>query len=474
VGKAIIHRIGVVTQSHSHRGRIQLKKYLSSVAAIAIVAGSAGAVRADDSATVGTSGITFYGVVDAGVTYEAHGTTPQGTGSVGTLYLVTKPGNKATFTASQSGLSQSRWGIKGAEDLGDGWTGLFKLEGGFNPLGGQITDGIRTVVNQNGLPTAQQSSVADSSQAGQLFGRAAYVGISNPKYGSLTVGRQTILENDIIGQYDPMGQSYAFSIVGFSGAYGGAGNTEDVRWDNSVKYVGSYGPVHAGVMYQLGGTITRNDVGYSADVGAEYGPFSVDATWTHKKDEVGAGPLSAAQMISVAAAGYNSQNAFAATVSDNTQYGVNASYKWEKFKFFANYEYVKYSNPSSPLGTGFIDIGNYIGAVVNNTAFTNNKTLNVYWGGVKYSAMPKLDIAAAYYRVEQNSYATGANAGCNDTRAGNCSGTENVASVMADWHFTKKFDAYVGAMYSQVINGLANGYIHNNQIDPTIGLRYTW
>jgi len=451
-----------------------LNKYLSSVAAIAIAASCAGAARADDTATVGTSGITFYGVVDVGLTYETHGTTPGAGGSVGTYYLVTSPGNKAMFTASQSGLSQSRWGIKGAEDLGDGWTGIFKLEGGINPLNGQITDGIRTVVSANGLALAQRGSYADSSQTGQLFGRAAYAGVSNPVYGTLTFGRHTILENDIISQYDPMGQAYAFSPVGFSGAFGGAGQTEDVRWDNSIKYLGSYGPVHVGVMYQLGGTLTRNDTGISADVGGEYGPFSIDATYTHKKDEVGAAPLSTAQMISASAAGFNPQNSFAATVSDNTQYGVNASYKWDKFKFSANYEYIKWANPSSPLGVGFIDVGSYIGSVVNNTAYNNNKTFSVYWAGVKYNPMPKLDLAAAYYHIDQNSYATGANSGCNDTRAGSCSGSENVASVMADWHFTKKFDAYVGVMYSQVINGLASGFIHNNQMDPTVGLRYTW
>ena len=45
---------------------------------------------------------------------------------------------------------------------------------------------------------------------------------------------------------------------------------------------------------------------------------------------------------------------------------------------------------------------------------------------------------------------------------------------MVDWRFAKKFDAYAGAMFSEVDNGFANGYRtggHVN-IDPTIGLRF--
>ena len=454
-----------------------MKKYLSSVAAIAIAAGCAGAALADDTVTM--NGITFYGIVDAGVTYETHGTTPQGTGSVGTPYVVQAYGNKAGFTTSQSGLSQSRWGIKGAEDLGAGWTGIFKMEGGFNPLGGQITDGIRTIVNNNGVVNAQRSTGADSAQAGQLFGRAAYVGVSNDKFGTITIGRNTTLENDVVGTYDPMGGSYAFSLIGFSGTTAGAGTTEATRWDNSVKYLGAYGPARLGLMYQFGGTVTRNDTAYGADVGADFGPFSIDATYTHKKDEVAAGSLSAAQMLTVAALGYNPQNSFSATVSDNTAYGVAAKYTFDKFKFYAGYEYIKFQNPSSPLGAGFIDIGNYIGAIVNvqtgpTATFANNKILNIAWGGVKYAVTPKLDVTGAAYYYDQNSYATGANTGCNDTRAGNCQGDEYLFSAMADYHFTKKLDAYAGVMYSQVVNGLANGFIHNNQIDPTVGVRYSW
>jgi hypothetical protein len=42
------------------------------------------------------------------------------------------------------------------------------------------------------------------------------------------------------------------------------------------------------------------------------------------------------------------------------------------------------------------------------------------------------------------------------------------------WRFAKKFDTYAGVMWSQVNNGLANGYQTNGHVnvDPTVGLRF--
>jgi len=52
-----------------------------------------------------------------------------------------------------------------------------------------------------------------------------------------------------------------------------------------------------------------------------------------------------------------------------------------------------------------------------------------------------------------------------------CSGSLDAVSLVADYHFTKRLDAYAGAMYSTVADGLASGYLNRNSIDPTIGTR---
>jgi predicted porin len=74
--------------------------------------------------------------------------------------------------------------------------------------------------------------------------------------------------------------------------------------------------------------------------------------------------------------------------------------------------------------------------------------------------------------LDQNSFATGANTGCRSTVSSQCAGTENAFSFAVDWKFAKKFDAYAGFMYSQVDDGLASGFLANNSINPTAGLRF--
>jgi len=42
----------------------------------------------------------------------------------------------------------------------------------------------------------------------------------------------------------------------------------------------------------------------------------------------------------------------------------------------------------------------------------------------------------------------------------------------ADYRFNKHFDAYLGAMYSGVHDGVASGYLNTTNINPTVGVRY--
>ncbi len=117
--------------------------------------------------------------------------------------------------------------------------------------------------------------------------------MTNPFYGTLTIGRQQSLELDAIASYDPMALSYAFSLLGFSGGAGaGIGDTETARWDNSIKYVFTYGPFHAAGMYADGAddaSIQKN--AYGADAGVNYKGFSIDAVYEKENGAVGMASL---------------------------------------------------------------------------------------------------------------------------------------------------------------------------------------
>jgi predicted porin len=96
----------------------------------------------------------------------------------------------------------------------------------------------------------------------------------------------------------------------------------------------------------------------------------------------------------------------------------------------------------------------------------------VYWSGVRYSVTPGLDLTAAYYGYKQNAYGTGTQAFCTTTAHGTCSGNLEAFSFDADYHFNARFDAYLGAMYSGVHDGVASGYFYSTNINPTLGVRF--
>src|SRR5579859_2748816 len=208
-----------------------MKSSLYLAASLAIIVTYPGSVLADDSTTL--NGITFYGTIDVGVTYQNHGVPGNSYAAVGDMYLASKANNRAMTSFTDNNLGNSKFGLKGVEELGDDWTALFKLETPFNPASGQITDGIHSVILQNGVAQTSQTAGADSTRAGQAFSQAAYAGVSNPTYGTLTLGRQTPLQTDGIGAYDPLQTAYAFSPIGFSGVASGSGDTQNTRWDNS-------------------------------------------------------------------------------------------------------------------------------------------------------------------------------------------------------------------------------------------------
>jgi len=379
-----------------------------------------------------------------------------------------------------NGLSQSKIGLRGSEELVEGWTGIFKVETGFIPTSGNLTDGPKSVILNNGLPASRQTSAGDSSRAGQALNGPVYAGVTNPVYGTLTFGRQNTLLLDNVVKYDPMGGSYAFSLLGYTGAMGGAGDTENGRLDNTLIYANRVGPVRFSAGYKFGADSGSDNSAWQAGVGTDYQRFSVDANFARVKDAVSVGALSAAQLNPAApVAASSSQLAsgqlpgtLAGTVSDNTAYSVMASYTFGKPKLYAGYENITYENPSNPLMPGAPIIGGYTLGVVNNTAYTNHRVWQITWTGLKYSFTPALDLTGAYYHIDQNSYKVGGS--CSNTSAASCSGEYNGVSFMADYKITPRFDVYGGAMWSQIVGGLGSGALHNNTIDPMFGVRFNF
>jgi predicted porin len=452
-------------------------------------------------------GITLSGVLDVNLVYQSYGTPISDYFSAGTYSYIQKNSNRSIFTFGENGLSQSRITIAGEKEVMNGWSGIFRLETAINPLSGNLSDALKSLTVNNGRPctagppvNCPQITGADSSVDGELFNSAAFVGFSHKDYGSFTFGRQNGLLADGIAKYDPMGASQAFSVIGISGTAGGGGDTENRRLDNSVKWNAQLGSLHAGAQYQFNGASGSAGTALQLVLGGTFPKGSVDVFYAKKEQAIASGSLSAAQVATlscpytathtvaaypgdpcvVTGGGGNAlDKSLSGTISDNTAFAVMAIYNVGKAKLSAGYEHIQYANPNTPLPAGSYTLGGYVLAYVNNqvgpsSTYAINRIFQFEWLGVKYPITPSVDWTLAWYRQEQSAFATGANAGCNDARASNCSGLLNAYSTTVVYKMSKRLDAYGGAMWSGVRGGLANGFIVRSTIDPTLGVRYTF
>jgi predicted porin len=174
-----------------------------TLAATAVLA-LAGSGAGFSASAQGTSSITLYGIVDAGVEH---------------LNNVAAGGSLSRMPSTTS-LVPSRWGLRGSEDLGGGLKAIYPLESGFAPDQGTF------------------------NQGGRGFGRQSWVGLGG-NWGSLTLGRQnsmlfwSLIDSDIIGP--------AVFAMGSLDAY-----IPNSRADNKLAWRGHFGGLALGAGYSFG------------------------------------------------------------------------------------------------------------------------------------------------------------------------------------------------------------------------------
>lgn len=421
-----------------------------------------------DDGTLTWHGITLYGTVDVGVTSQTHGSAYNQDFPTAVGEIVQKNGSGTKWNVTPSGMEQSKIGLKGKEKVLDDLDVVFKLEGAFNPVSGTVPNAHKSQIdNQNQYTNLSNSTTnGDSSRAGEFFQGAAFGGLSSSTYGTLTFGRQMGLMGDNVSAYDPQGNAYAFSPIGWSGFTGGGGNTEDLRLDNSIKYNVAYGPARLGLMYQMNGNTNPygGDDAYQADLGFDYAGLSMDLTYAIKHDGI----------TTVTTYGTLNANQLAAVVSDTHTWGLYAKYDWKPVKLFGGWEMINTSNPSTPMWNGGTTIGGYQYGTLTQNKFGANQVFHVVWTGAKWAIQPNLSLTAAYYMYIQDNFSGVDNGVCVATNTGKCAGTQKFVSLSLDYQMTKRFDLYGGFMYSRVDDGLyvGQGYLHNNNLSPAAGLRF--
>ena len=431
-----------------------------------------------DSLTLG--GVTIYGTIDIGYAYQSNG-VPLSSKYLGGLeyqsFTTTRNFSGSQSTAAESGLEQSKIGVRVELPIIGDFKVIGRAETGFNPLSGQLVDACGSIADNSGVVQGRQTANADSSRCGQPFNGPAYGGVSSKTFGTLTIGRQQSLQLDALALYDPQTLSYAFSFLGYSGFNAGSGSTEAARWDNSVKYLLQYGPAHAALMYSNGGEDTGLlNHAYGADVGVTLFGVSVDATY---QKENGA--------VNLRSAFDNMPNplpspGLAAYISNDTSWNLMGKYTFDlgalglgtspatspKITAFAGYSHIRKAHSSDSYGAAQGDYPLSIGININDAA-----QYNFEWIGAKFALPTHWSFTAAFYHTIQNSWTIGLDAtgtqGIGCAGAGLlCAGSFTEGSISVDYAFDKHFDLYTGVNWSEVKDGLANGFV-GTTADGTTG-----
>jgi predicted porin len=296
------------------------------------------------------SSVTLYGIIDTGVEYVSHANTA---------------GDSVVRMPSITGELPSRWGLRGSENLGGGYSTEFTLENGFNVHAGDI------------------------GQGGRLFGRQAWVGIKSP-YGLLSFGRQYTMTFWAMSDADVLGPNI-YGMASFD-AY-----LANARSDNTIAYRGTFHGVTLGATWSFGRDAagTGNSPGQGTCAGSVPGQMTECRQWSAmlKYD---------ASWFGLAAA-YDEQrggtNAAANFYNGIVPFPLTSSVDKDARTQFNGY---------MVLGTVKVGAG-YVGRNVTTEGAGPDVRYNMYFVGGSWQAMPAFSIDGEAIRIvnsEQNARAS--------------------------------------------------------------------
>jgi predicted porin len=353
-----------------------------SLAALACIATSAHA----------QSSVTLYGILDEGFDYTSN------------------VGGNHVYELTSGYAAGSRWGMRGVEDLGGGTKAVFQLESGVN-----LSNGA-------------------AGQGGRMFGRQAYVGVSDDRFGSLKLGRQY---DSVVDYLAPTTANGNWAGYLFAHPFDNDNTDNSFRVNNTVKYAS---PTVAGLRF--GGTYSfSNDANFAANR-----QYSVGASYAS------GGLLVGAAYLRADGTGSNANGAIATNdasfIARRMQiFGAGVNYTFGNATAGFAYTNSSYRDPST---------NGYIGLPLASAGNTlkNLKYQNFEVNG-KYQFTPAFFVGAQYvYSIETY-----------DSTAGTVKPHVHSAGLMADYFLSKRTDVYLQGAY-QKIAGTSTGSVLDQAYIP--------
>jgi predicted porin len=383
--------------------------------------------------------VTLYGVIDPALAFVSNaqvgkaGGAPQGARQ---YELVDG------WTSAYAG---SRWGFKGVEDLGGGTSAIFTLENGFNINSGTL------------------------GQGGLLFGRQAFVGLTNSSWGTVTAGRQYSSLADYV--------SPLTSILLWGGYM--TAHPDDVdnlgltnRQNNAVKLATPvWNGLSANALYSFGGVAGATSQNQIVSAGAGYtaGPLRLAAAYLNAFDpnismwgsQPNAGGVTTNNLGSLGSATTPEKNpviAGYASAQREQIVGAGAGYTLARASFN-----VVYTN------TRFVGLGSSEGP--NPLGYAGSATFNVIEANVSYQVSVPVSVGVSY-SYTRASGPDDHNAHYNQVNAG------------VHYAFSKRTDVYMVVAYQRAagvdslgqpavasINGMTPS-ASKQQVVDTIGIAH--
>ncbi|MBN9116427.1 MAG: porin [Pandoraea sp.] len=178
------------------------------------------------------SSVTLYGIISTGVGW------------------VSNVGGSSSVQMIAGTMQNNRWGLRGVEDLGGGLNAIFTLENGFDITNGQF------------------------QQGGRMFGRQAYVGLSDKSWGTVTLGRQYDIPFDYLDRFEA-----PVAALGLATHIGDNDNLfGSYRYNNAIKYQSpTVNGLRGSVMYAMSNAPGQWSVNRSVSAGVAYdnGPLKL-------------------------------------------------------------------------------------------------------------------------------------------------------------------------------------------------------
>jgi general bacterial porin, GBP family len=337
------------------------------------------------------SSVTLYGIIDTAVIYGNNEATGQaGVGHSG-------------VEMNSGGISGTRVGFRGTEDLGGGLAALFDLEDGFSSANGKL------------------------SNSGDLFGRQAYVGLTSTQYGTLTLGRRYAFMSEYVSPLSAEGIGWGGNLADHP-----FDNDDMIRHQsiqNSVRFdSASYRGLTTGAMYGFSNEAGQfsNDRVYS--FGARYanGPVSLAAAYEQVNRSASANDT-------------NSSGALTDGDSDAVITGAREQI-WGlggKYSFGASSVGFVWTHSSTDDPTSVFQGGNLVPLVGNSLRFDNFEING------RYFVTHALSLAASYTFTDGHFDSAGADL--------HPKWHESIAQ--ADYSFSKRTDVYLEGLYQVVTGG---------------------